>query len=335
MPERLDMRNGRTSLAYILAASHSGSTLLAMLLGSHPDVCTVGELKATQLGDVTRYRCSCRTEIVQCSFWKGVHEGMARRGFPSFNIVHGETDLASGATPYVRKLLRPLHRGALLERARDAALAASPAWQARLARFQSLNAALTAELATRTGARVVVDSSKVAVRLKYLLRNPELDIRVIRLIRDGRGVALTYTDPAQFADARDPRLRGGGTGAGSETADRLTLAQAAREWKRSNEEQEALLVGLDRSRWTEVRYEEMCRDPESTLRKLFRFVGVNPEHSISNFRGKNHHVIGNGMRFDETSEIRLDERWRSELPAQAGAIFEAHAGPTNVRLGYR
>ena len=33
-------------VAYLLAASHSGSTLLAMLLASHPDVCTTGELKA-------------------------------------------------------------------------------------------------------------------------------------------------------------------------------------------------------------------------------------------------------------------------------------------------
>jgi hypothetical protein len=32
-------------LAYILAASHSGSTLLSMLLGSHPQIATVGEMK--------------------------------------------------------------------------------------------------------------------------------------------------------------------------------------------------------------------------------------------------------------------------------------------------
>ena len=37
-------------LAYLLAASHSGSTLLAMLLGAHPEACTAGELKATNLG---------------------------------------------------------------------------------------------------------------------------------------------------------------------------------------------------------------------------------------------------------------------------------------------
>ena len=43
-----------TDLVYILAASHSGSTLLAMLLSTHPEICTVGELKATNLGDPHR-----------------------------------------------------------------------------------------------------------------------------------------------------------------------------------------------------------------------------------------------------------------------------------------
>jgi len=60
---------------------------------------------------------------------------------------------------------------------------------------------------------------------------------VIRLIRDGRAVALTYMDPAGFADAKDPSLRAGGMG-GDRRREKLTMAQAAREWRRSNEEAE-------------------------------------------------------------------------------------------------
>ena len=78
----------------------------------------------------------------------------------------------------------------------------------------------------------MVDSSKVAVRLKYLLRNPELDVKVIRLIRDGRGVALTYMDPAQFADAENPDRRGGGMG-GNREDERLPMTQAAYQWRRT------------------------------------------------------------------------------------------------------
>src|SRR5581483_4089110 len=94
-----------TRLIYILAASHSGSTLLASLLANHPSVCTAGELKLTSLGNIEQYRCSCRTLIEQCPFWSGVKEDMHRRGF-SFSVGNAGTDLATGATRYVRRLLR-------------------------------------------------------------------------------------------------------------------------------------------------------------------------------------------------------------------------------------
>ena len=131
-----------------------------MLLGSHPEVCTVGELKATSLGDPARYRCSCGARICDCAFWRGLSRDMAARGY-EFDVTRATTHVAAGANRYESALLRPLHRGRLLECARDAALAASPSWSRRLDRFHGINHALIESLAARTGARVIVDSSKV------------------------------------------------------------------------------------------------------------------------------------------------------------------------------
>ena len=79
-------------LAYILAASHSGSTLLAMLLGAHPEVCSVGELKIspTALGDPRQYRCSCGQRITACTFWKHVGAAMKVRGH-QFDVTNART----------------------------------------------------------------------------------------------------------------------------------------------------------------------------------------------------------------------------------------------------
>lgn len=319
-------------LAYILAASHSGSTLLAMLLGAHPEVCTAGELKLNALGDIENYLCSCREKVRECPFWNAISRDMAQRGHP-FDIAHAGTDFQSSPSRYVRRLVRPLHRGRLLELLRDGALALSPRWRAALPRIQATNTALAECILSRTGKRILVDSSKVGLRLKYLLRNPALDVRVIRLIRDGRGVALTYMDPARFADARDPRLREGGTG-GSREGERLSIAEAAREWRRSNEEAETILKTLDRSAWHEIRYEDLCAEPDRTLAELFAFIGADPARASRDFRSVEHHIIGNGMRLDSTSEIRLDERWKTALTDKELRIFETVAGETNRRLGY-
>jgi len=323
-----------TKLAYILAASHSGSTLLAMLLGAHQDTYTVGELKLspTAIGDVDRYRCSCGEFIRDCPFWREVTAGMARRGF-EFDIADAGTGFTSGATRYVRRLLRPLHRGRFLERARDVGLWLAPTWRRRLPKIQHRNAALAETIAEIRGCKVIVDSSKTAVRLKYLLRNPELEVKVIRLIRDGRAVALTYMDPAHFADAQDASLRAGGAG-GSRPVERLTIAQAAHQWRRANEEAEHLLACLDRSNRAEVRYEDYCSDPDATRRRLFEFIGVEPARAMHDFRSAENHVVGNGMRLDATSEISPDNRWKTQLTTDELSCFDAIAGRSNRHYGY-
>jgi hypothetical protein len=325
-------RPGKPVVAYILAASHSGSTLLAMLLASHPEVCTTGELKAQSLGDPDRYRCSCGALIRQCEFWNDIAARMAVRGHV-FDITRSETHLTAGAAPYVQKLLQPLVRGAALEAVRDAALAMSPSWRKRLATFHAVNEALVRSVCDRTGTRVVVDSSKVGIRLKYLLRNPGIDVRVIRLVRDGRAVALTYIDPEHFADATAPELRGGGDGT-SRDKERLKPSDAAHEWRRSNEEADAVVASLDPAQYTTVTYEDLCASTPAVLSKIWEFVGVSPFSFGEGWRARNHHVIGNGMRFDSSEEVRIDERWKTALPPAALAAFEAEAGPLNRRLGY-
>ena len=199
-------------LAYLLAASHSGSTLLAMLLGAQPGACTAGELKASHLGDADTYRCSCRERIRDCAFWQEIGRAMKRRGILDFSITSAGTSVFEAKGPHVQRLLSPLYRGKAMETVRDLALALCKEWRTLLATSTQRNMALIESLLEVTGAGVVIDSSKVALRLKYLLPIPGLDIRVIRVIRDGRAVSLTYTDEWNFADSSDPALRGGGSG---------------------------------------------------------------------------------------------------------------------------
>ena len=68
-------------LAFIMAASHSSSTLLAMLLGSHPQATTVGDTAGTLSRRNPNYRCSCRKRANLCPFWLQVIDRMASKGF--------------------------------------------------------------------------------------------------------------------------------------------------------------------------------------------------------------------------------------------------------------
>lgn len=304
-----------------------------MLLGAHPEACTVGELDANSFGNTDDYRCSCRQRIKDCAFWRSVCEGMKQKGIVDFDITRAGTSFYNIQGWQARRLLAPLHRGRGLEFVRDLGLSFAPGWNHHLRETQRRNAALVDCLQEIAGAKMVVDSSKGALRLKYLLKNPALEVKVIHLIRDGRAVAMTYTDEWSFADASDPALRGGGSG-NRRPPSRKGMAEAAREWKRSNEAADCLLRQLPASQWTRVRYEDLCAEPRRTLEQLCRFLGLDSSRINLDFRSKPQHVIGNGMRLDSTSEIHLDERWRSALPESALGTFDVVAGKLNQQYRY-
>ena len=301
---------GKMKVIYILGASHSGTTLTAMVLGALPDLCTIGELKLSHLGDPEHYPCSCGTLIRACPFWGEVRDRMVARD-NAFDVADAGTDLFDMPSAYVRRLLRPLCRGASWETLRDAGLAMSPTWRSALPRLQHQNAELIRVVCELNGVSTIVDSSKTAIRLKYLLRNDQLDVRIVRLVRDGRGTAHIY-----ILERNDP------------------MPAAAMEWKRSTLEGEAFLSGIDPSKWIEVRYEALCRDPAATLARICQFADVPFDGEVRCFRSNEHHIVGNYMRMENSTVIKEDERWRSVFTRKQLGEFDAVAGELNRKYGY-
>ncbi len=327
------MKESKLKIVYILAASHSGSTLLSLLLGLHPDICTVGELKLSSLDDKEHYLCSCGKRIKECLFWKEITQKMKEQGL-DFDVTDARTNYSEIESNYSRKLLSPLHRGPIVEMIRDIGLFLSPAWRKHIINVQRRNVALIGSILDVTQKKIIVDSSKVGLRLKYLLRNDALDVKIVRLIRDGRAVALTYVDPANYADAKNPRLRGGGIG-GTREGEKKTMLVAAREWLRSNEEAEEIVSRLPRNKWTQVRYEDYCLTPGEEMRRIFNLVGVDPKKWLFPKPKKyEYHIIGNGMRLDWDGKVFLDQRWKRALSERDLEIFDSIAGHMNRKLGY-
>lgn len=295
-------------LIYIHSASHSGSTLLAMQLARHPEVATVGELAGTPYRSRPGYRCSCGAELERCAFWHAVNAAMARRGY-LYSAATAETDIRNASNPIVRRLLNPRHRGPLLESLRAAALALVPGARSYLERHERLKTALVESILECTGKPVLVDSSKSGVQLKYHLRNPRFDVKLIWLVRDGRGVARSIA-----------RNQG------------ASLEQGAYEWRRRNEEALSIVQGLDATRWIQVRYEELCAAPEETLARVWRFIGVAPEQAAA--AAPELHVLGHASRLKGPAPIRASDRWKSELSAQDLRLFDGVAGALRRELGY-
>lgn len=299
------------SFTFVTAHSFSGSTLLSFLLGAHPEIATVGEMFIAQGIDPETYVCSCGERIAECPFWRRVSLEMAARGIP-FDVRRNQASFsANGIGPVSRRLLAAEPRGPLMEAARAAALALIPGAKRELDRRLRTNEALAEVITEIRGARAFVDASKRPGRLLHLRRSPSLDIRVIHLVRDGRAVARST-------------VRNLG----------ISAEDGARSWAAAAGDAERVRRLFTAERWLTLRHEDLCREPEATLDEVLRFVGVSPGGRIPDFRSAGHHIIGNRMRLSHTSEVRLDERWRTEMPVEQVRAVERIAGETLERYGY-
>jgi Sulfotransferase family len=297
-------------LLYITSASYSGSTLLTFLLAAHQDIATVGELKATAMGDIEQYRCSCGTLIRECAFWALVASEMRRRGM-AFDVASFGTHFQShSGNGFGGKLFTARVRGPLLEAARSMALRL-PDFSSRLHEIVERNQALIDVVCGVRNAPVFLDGSKDAIRLKFLLEAGRWDLKVVHLTRDGRGACNSF-------------MRINAT----------SMEPAALEWRRTNEECERLARRMPAGSWLRLRYEDLCAEPAGALAAIYRLIGVEAPPPLSDFRSIDHHILGNAMRLRPNGRIQQDEKWRNTLSPGDLKSFEELAGALNRRYGY-
>ena len=297
-------------LAFIMAASHSGSTLLAMLLGSHPQATTIGDTAGTSHRKDPEYRCSCGRKAQECKFWLHVIDEMTRRGI-NMDVRDFGTRFEYPENRFIDRVLHAEYRGPILETIRDSVLWLSPGWSQQYRDIAERNVALVETLTKVTNSQILIDSSKLPHRLKFLLQIPELDVKVIHLLRDSRGVAHTYIQDNGW-----------------------TAEKSAFEWQRGILAAERLLARLDRNMWRQVRYEDLCSDPQAELEKLCVFLYLDPSQVNTDFRSAGLHVFGNKMRLSSEQTILLDKKWQTELTVSQISAIEHLTNRQLIRYGY-
>lgn len=297
-------------LVYIASPSFSGSTLLTFLMKAHADLATIGELKWGDI-DLETYTCSCGALLRECVFWRQVVDQMQSRGIP-FDLERPATDFRVRAHALTDRIVRSRVRGAVFESVRDTLVAVMPTSRDVRASIGRVNREAIDVILRLQGGVWFVDSSKDPVRLKYLSETGDYELRVIHLLRDGRGV--TYSS-----------IKNKG----------MSAESAARDWKHTHAQIERLERKIGSERVFRLKYENLCTDVKGTLSALFTFIGVDPARAAEDYRDIEHHILGNRMRLKSGSEVKLDETWREKLGADDLATFERVAGAANRKFGYQ
>lgn len=302
---------------YVGGMPRSGSTLTDLLLHRLPGHIAVGELFYLWRNGVQHDRlCACSRPFLSCPFWSAVGErafGSWRRADAAKILRLQETVDRTASIPLLLAPRRPT------------------AFQQALSEYADVLRRLYRAIAALSGASVIVDSSK-RPSLAYVLRQmPDVELRVVQVVRDPRGVAFSFAKHVELSPGVDV----------STEMPRSTVRKVSRRWVTVN----ALIAGIGRFDvpTLRVRYEDLVADPRHELTRVLTFEGLARSPDTFDFISdhafpvpQTHVIAGGRIRLHSgVMPLRLDEDWRRRMPRRAKALVDTMTLPTRWRYGYR
>jgi hypothetical protein len=294
----------------------SGTTVLERVLGELPGACSAGELvHLWQRGVLDDETCGCGESFGRCPFWVEV----GARAFNGWNAA-----LAA----------RMLELHDRVDRTRHVPLLALPRLlgrrRAEHAEYVEAYVRLYRAISEVSGCPVVIDSSKHS-SLAFCLRNaPGMDLRVVHVVRDSRGVAYSWTKEVLRPES----------GAAEDLMHRYSPAGSSGLWIGHN--LFFALLGRLGTRTRLLRYEDFVAEPRRLTRELAEFAGLPGTADMPAFIDDvtvaltpSHTVAGNPVRFrNGPMTLRRDDAWRTKLPRGRRLLVQLLTFPLLARYGY-
>ncbi|MGL4173922.1 MAG: sulfotransferase [Actinomycetota bacterium] len=285
------------TVLYIAGSGRSGSTLLERILAGIPGAVSVGELL-----DLPRRiaphdeRCGCAKPFSQCAFWNSVGE----RAFGGW-----DPDLLSDLHHRQVAVARQRHLPRLMLSRRTSAFGE------QMTGYTQQYQAILSAVATQAQARYVIDASKWPA-LALALHRGGVNLRVIHLIRDPRGVAYSLS---RKNIARPHSI------AGTDMMFSKHPVIGTSSWLTTQMETD--LIRLRGVPVTRLSYEHLVTDPRSAIDQALTSLdirlpsdGLNHVQGTTVTLGPGHGLSGNPSRFKNGDvPLRSDERWRRDMRA--------------------
>lgn len=298
----------------VTGSGRSGSTILDTILGQIEGFFSCGELSNIwDNGLKARRLCGCGVELPECTVWKRI----LRDAFGALD----DTDLDRMIS--LREQSQTLRSRIQLAVPQGRRPHGASPWKDYLEILERLYSGIAAA----TGCRVIVDSSKLPSHVALLQMLPSIELYIVHLLRDPRGVAYSWLRKKPRPDAQDiTHMR------------QFSPVRSALAWN-----MRALsTAGLCRrqpERSLTLRYEDLIAEPREAINRIVALIGEQVTVPFADARhvrlGTTHTVWGNPGRFQSgTIEIRMDDEWKSKMKRSDRFAVTALTWPLLLRYGY-
>jgi sulfotransferase family protein len=293
-------------VVYIMGSGRSGTTLVGSILDEHAGVFNAGELSYLwERGILEPRGCGCGRAPLECPVWGPVIEQVAAGRDPR-TLARRLLDLRGAIR---LRNTRRIVSGPPIAGGR----AAESDGQSPLLEYGAVLRDVYFALASETGSNTIIDTSKHPADAALLGRLTGIRPTFVHIVRDPRAVANSWRRRKQGIARRKVPL-------------------AATDWLLTNR-----AADLVRHRHpvasTFVRYEDLMAAPRAVIQGILELAGIATEPTPfvderTVMLGANHTVSGNPDRFVAgPTTLRLDDRWREEMPGPTRVLVTALAWP--------
>jgi hypothetical protein len=307
-----------TTVLYIGGEGRSGSTVLSIILGSYNGVISVGEFRNVWQARKANEVCGCGVPMWECHFWNDVGDC----AFGEWGAIDMD-EMLSADEKYARHF--SIVRHALLGARRD---------PPDLSAYRAALGQLYQAIRQVSGSPIIIDSTKRA-SYAYVLRDVRgINLRVVHLVRDSRGVAYSNTKVRIIR----PELANG-IGVDDVYMPSRPLWRTAMDWEIKNLLFYSLVGSSKRRR---VRYEDLVARPSEEIGAILEFAGVvsrdggSWDDASRSFELRPYHTLGgNPLRF-RRGRVRLepDDEWRLKMKRSEKALVSIMTLPLLKTYGY-
>jgi hypothetical protein len=309
------MNNGKIKVLSIAGWGRSGSTILDNILGQIDGFFSVGELRYIWDRNLIDNRlCGCGAPFKECEVWQRVLD----EAFGGIDQIdpYEMIDLRDGATRsrHLPLMLIPWRQSSLISHLGE-----------YLANLEKLYRAIQ----STSGSRVIVDSSKFP-SYGYMLRLlPAIDLYVVHLIRDPRGVAYSWLRRRKLELNTEAPIYMKSFGPG----------ESSLIWNTWNMAIEAIWRS-SRHRYLRLHYEDFVQRPQEAVERILDLLHEEAPrlpfvdtHKVE--LGINHTTSGNPNRVQTgVIALRSDEAWKEKMKQSNKALVTMLTWPLLVRYGY-
>lgn len=307
-------QENKVRVLYIAGWGRSGSTILDNILGQLDGFYSVGELRYIwERGFIENRLCGDGVPFRENNFWRTTLD----RAFGGFDKIdpHRMARQQSSCIS-IRRLPLVIATGRLF--------LAGTAPTGQLETISRLYRAVHEV----SRCRVIVDSSKYPLYAHLLSLVPSIELYILHLVRDPRGVAHSWLRKKAQPD------KGGG-----QLLSRHNPIKSSLQWGLLNSAA-SRLQWRHPNRYMLLRYEDFMQNPEAAVRRVAALVGEQPdglpfvgERVVT--LGTNQAFSGNPSRFHTGEvELQLDDEWKRKMASRHRLLVTGLTWPLLGKYGY-